>query len=290
MMLLGCPERIGTLAEPDRGPLASGDRRDGGPSDLEDSDSGDGPVDGRVQHDAGDAQGRRDAESQDQGTDQDVVRPPIQDSGFNLRPVGSECSEGSQCAQGLCLLGQQPWWDAEFDGGYCTRLGCDAQAPCPAGSVCFQSGPPETTVCLKECTTPSDCGRAGYECAPPGGCLPERTRGSSAIGGPCMVDLDCRDPAAICQPETGVDGPTGWHDGYCIQWNCGPQAPCPSGASCFTVGAQGMTVCLRPCDGLNPCDRPGYFCPEFLGACFPACTATSCPPRMVCDPSTRVCS
>jgi hypothetical protein len=76
--------------------------------------------------------------------------------------VGCSCEadggEGSCLADQVCLLPEF------FPGGVCSAT-CYQGLACPAGSQCLPSGLTDGN-CFASCADDSDCGRAGYACAP----------------------------------------------------------------------------------------------------------------------------
>lgn len=185
----------------------------------------------------------------------------------------------------------QPWWDSAFAGGYCTITGCGSGTACPAGSTCFEIDAMMNTACLADCMSGPDCGRSGYECFDPGACLPDIMTppppppgSGSPVGGPCTADTDCANSGTCL---TAADG---WPGGYCIIFNCGTSAPCPSGSDCYTIDSMGSTACLETCTGPGTCGRPAdYACLDTAGACIPECTPTSCGAGEVCDSVSGLC-
>lgn len=62
--------------------------------------------------------------------------------------VGASCNDDLPCPGDLdCLDG--------FDGGYCGRSGCAANADCPNDSVCVELD--DENYCVKRCTVDGDC-------------------------------------------------------------------------------------------------------------------------------------
>lgn len=78
--------------------------------------------------------------------------------------VGDPCGSAANCGAGVwtCKVG------AAFPGGYCTVVGCPTHGSsqgCSTGSVCYDSGLPESNYCVDGCTGSGQgtC-RAGYLC------------------------------------------------------------------------------------------------------------------------------
>ena len=71
--------------------------------------------------------------------------------------VGGPCIDEFDCVAGSYCLRR-----ASFPNGTCTT-NCTEPADCRSGSTCVEL---ESGVCLLECETDEDCGRAGYACRP----------------------------------------------------------------------------------------------------------------------------
>lgn len=63
--------------------------------------------------------------------------------------VGAACNDDLPCPADLDCIDH-------FDGGYCGRQGCAANADCPADTVCAEID--GENYCLAPCTTDGDCG------------------------------------------------------------------------------------------------------------------------------------
>jgi hypothetical protein len=128
--------------------------------------------------------------------------------------VGAPCTADGDCASGRCIaeldgMGQP----TGYIGGQCYSIGrlpntADyatggplPRANCPMNSVAipFASGDEEgdPAICLRSCTTDSDCGRAGYFCDHFG--TPDMPTFTTGICNP----INCAMPAYAC--------PTGYH-------------------------------------------------------------------------------
>ncbi len=125
--------------------------------------------------------------------------------------------------------------------------------------------------------------------APDAGCT--RDLGLVLVGFPCTTDEDCG-PNGSCGPGFDLSGggsPTIWTGGYCTATGCGPDSPCPTGSTCYSVAGgnenMAVAVCLADC-GQAACRRPGYDCSALgsIWACLPDCaTDADCGPGLVCD-------
>jgi hypothetical protein len=255
---------------------------------------------------AADADADADPDLPDLGPDADAdpdvaADADADDGGPVLLPVGSPCSDGEECVDGVvageCL---RSLVGLTFPGGYCTGLGCATAADCPGGAgdtYCMpgESGP---GWCADRCDpTAPDC-RTGYVCVDPDPtgpldavCLPIcRTTADCPAGQVCDTASRppiCRDPAAAgngaactgsaeCAPGSAcvaedasfvgpfpASGPPG---GVCIQ-------ACLADGDCTNGG-----VCVQRCDDEN--STPGDDCdddgtagldPEVSGICLEAC-------------------
>jgi hypothetical protein len=90
-------------------------------------------------------------------------------------PVILEGEAGERCSEHYDCGGDRICFNPQGRGGYCAAGGCDANSPCPAGTVCefLDSGP----ACVKSCANDGECRVGeGYGCRPTaaGGmaCLP----------------------------------------------------------------------------------------------------------------------
>jgi len=102
------------------------------------------------------------------------------------------------------------------------------------------------------------------------------------IGSSCTAS-SCGEEA-VCIPEQTVEGPTGFLDGYCVQFDCSLDSLCPDGSECFKVGkndaGEDVMTCLDSCEATSDC-RSGYQCID-PGACLPGCGEDSCPEGYDC--------
>src|SRR5690606_24015229 len=69
------------------------------------------------------------------------------------RPLGSSCSAGSQCYEGLCLLGVSD---------ECSVVCQNSALDCGTGQICTSFGP-DLNLCNTACTNDAGCG-AGRVC------------------------------------------------------------------------------------------------------------------------------
>jgi hypothetical protein len=77
--------------------------------------------------------------------------------------IGKGCTAAKDCAEGACL---------NVAGGYCTKTMCE-YAGCPSGSTCYSFSGSDTTACLKDCTSSSQCRASeGYVCDETSACWP----------------------------------------------------------------------------------------------------------------------
>lgn len=171
------------------------------------------------------------------------------------------------------------------DGGFsapCTGDGgCDVNLKClpqpttngTTGSMCTRGCQVGTNESCEALTCASSSAFSGFSgaCMRPGDSV-------THVGEACAAATTCGSATAGCQ--TPVLAPSGagnwWQDGYCTQ-ECSAAQPCPSGATCFTVGT-GINRCVASCRvGYADC-RAGYVCAEIddtssIGLCLPRCFA-----------------
>lgn len=85
-------------------------------------------------------------------------------SGTLFANVGEPCKSHHDCGiREECVT--------EFNQGYCVSFDCSQKTACAGDSKCMILEPENITLCLKTCTTNSDC-RTGYRCYEQGVCLP----------------------------------------------------------------------------------------------------------------------
>jgi serine protease len=90
--------------------------------------------------------------------------------------VGAPCTPNTavvDCANLVSEANPDPACISTWEGGYCTMV-CDAQNPCPSGSVCQQlvCGDEGCSACLQLCVSDFQC-REGYRCDEFGNCTPQ---------------------------------------------------------------------------------------------------------------------
>lgn len=180
-------------------------------------------------------------------------------SGQNGQSVGSACGSDSQCAGGVCLTQARDGWP----GGYCTTW-CSSNSDCGAGSICGHRSAGGRGICVKACTTDSQCGRPGYGCVG-GSCNPVGA-GTGGVGSPCTTVADCSGGStAVCMP-----GGSGGTSGMCTV-ACSAGAACPAGTHCALSSGDG--VCLAGCQSSTDCNA-GQTCADWDGdgtsECVPA--------------------
>jgi hypothetical protein len=160
----------------------------------------------------------------------------VLDPGALPGAVGAACNSNTDCV-GSTTCAQS----SMLPSGYCTVVDCDAQHPCPVGSLCYAVSS-TLSMCLATCDRHAAC-RAGndYHCQPVysgdvGVCMPSCTLSNActagskcdAASGACVVDA-C-DPKAkdacnasqthdICYPDPSGTVTGG---GYCVH-SCDPQ-------------------------------------------------------------------
>ena len=171
--------------------------------------------------------------------------------------IGGPCAADADCgADGACVREEGADGPTGFAGGYCIRLGCSANAPCPAGAECYDIG--DDTACLATCGDRNDC-RAGYTCQAVGACLPSCEATGCEGGEVCRDDGLCGEPP--CTPNSCGAGAVCGDDGVCrADLGATPPGPAPRcnglpAAECEGTERQcGAVVAFEPREG------PGYFC------------------------------
>jgi len=167
-----------------------------------------------------------------------------------VRPgTGNACAGAGDCsglgAGAVCRL-TNPAGTRAYDGGYCTKLGCQmATVQCPADGLC-ELVPDDGYLCVAKCAQPSDC-RGGYHCE------------ASAQGGWCAPDLpDAGEDAGVDAGEdAGVDA--GVDAGPCLA-SPGPAYTCS--AYCGSIGKTCSESCVWPAGGAagTAAWQPGQGC------------------------------
>ena len=188
--------------------------------------------------------------------------------------LGAPCESDDECEGGRCIA---------LPEGYCSQA-CSDNEPCPEGGSCwpFQDG---THACLLNCEAHAECRVAdGYICDSDSTCYPGRIPvppGDGEIGGPCVDEGDCGE-GMTCIVE-------GFTDGYCAQFGCDENNPCPAGSECFGL-QDDRSVCLDLCAGRDEC-RDTYACRPDVGACLPGCVDNEecgegnfCNEDLICEP------
>jgi hypothetical protein len=166
---------------------------------------------------------------------------------FTSVPVGSPCQSDADCGvNGTC----QPPLDlsnglspTQWNGGYCTGVGCQTDSECPTDAICFLYPGTNIGLCLASCGTAA-CQRTGYTCSAVGdpvyACLPE-----------CYQDIDCG-PSLVC--DSGACAPPCASAANCAAGEICSASHCQAGPpqSCVSCGCPtGQTCtdgeCVTPC-------------------------------------------
>ena len=188
--------------------------------------------------------------------------------GQGSRSIGEHCSQGSECASGLCLDEEHTGWGT----GYCAQF-CNAVVHCPDGSTCFTGDSSLGQICLTSC----DPSGTGSECSSAQGCF-DLGDGSGVCMGGCAATQDCPD-MKNCDPSGGPQDAQGNTFGSC---NCSDDSGCPRLGNCEPDG-----YCYLPevCndgidnepDGLTDCEDTedcGTACAaQYTAACTAAVDA-----------------
>ncbi|CRK16432.1 hypothetical protein BN1723_011492, partial [Verticillium longisporum] len=198
----------------------------------------------------------------------------------------SECDNGEQCVEGICIVLPNP--------GFCEPA-CTGTDTCVLG-VCVPSNP----TCTPACTGTDTC--VNGVCVPPTGpgvCEPACEADETCILGVCVPVTNECEPACVA-PETCLNGacvpvvlptcPNGCPAGStCISGVCVPDQPptcnpeCAEGSTCI-LGVNGISVCVP--DVTPPtCDPEcgdGFTCTLGVGGvsiCVPDVGPPACTPE-----------
>jgi hypothetical protein len=229
-------------------------------------------------------------------------------SGNDSGKTGIPCKRLDDCdSDGLCVQAQQLFGDAQFPGGYCTKLGCDvAGRECEDGAVCaplreLSPGAATTAACFTGCEVGAEpesdqlgatghgkgC-RSGYRCQYNGG---SRSGQGVCVGGnynevkkdnvgaACETDAECHSRFGFGHclrlRVDGVPAPTG----MCTVMDCAvpelADGACGSGNQCVGLGGD-VTFCLQSCDEAGQCAE-SFACTDDDGdpttskVCYPVC-------------------
>ncbi len=209
--------------------------------------------------------------------------------------AGIACTRDAQCeANGECFAEIAYGWD----GGYCTKRGCDlvGRACAGAGSVCQDIGVP---LCLRGCDVGAEpvadrlgvaghgagC-RAGYKCLwneidgagvpNNGACIPGNYNAivTNNVGAACNSTGPTDDPDARCYSPFGYGrcltpalwgGTPALPSGMCTILNCAAPGidtamPCGPSGQCVSLGGT-LTACFANCTTAATCPT-GYACGE----------------------------
>ncbi len=186
----------------------------------------------------------------------------------NALPIGSPCTDPTQCTGAQTCLGG-------FPGGYCATLGCDASSCGPTGSCVRLGGRP---TCLKRCTGDPDCGSMpGAERA----CRVLRDV-TDATANVCVSGVEGAPLGAACGSDFECDSGSCQivGEGRCSQSQspCFPATQatdCGSAEFCFVTNESRVGVCSQPCGPGATCSGQS-FCVvdgdgDNLGWCRPQC-------------------
>lgn len=220
-------------------------------------------------------------------------------------PTGAPCTDGAQCAWGLCVCDDGDC-AIPLDAGLCSR-GCQ-MTPCADGERCVDlalagaaTDSWRDTLCLPACESDADCERPGFACLSLP--LPSAKDGfARACFPPLLAEIGgaCVDPAG--RPDDGrcagglclAAGALGLCSADCESRLCG------DAASCAAFGADALPRCLARCDDAFACDADpllaceppdasgdwGFTTPDDAAHCAPRrCTIDDdcAPPLGRCD-------
>jgi len=151
---------------------------------------------------------------------------------------------------------------------------CVTHTDCPVGQQCFDSEGTGIGRCFSTCVVnQQDCPSSVYGChespMPAGGGTCRRSRCGQKYG-PCAVNATCVDGEElsvcfeVCQQgltcsEPGAECGLLVGQAVCDSPACGPESPCPDGATCFSNG-DSPGVCQWSCTTEPSCAVAGYRC------------------------------
>ncbi len=170
---------------------------------------------------------------------------------------GEPCSGSDECDSALCY--------PSMTGGWQCRKGCEDDAACPNGELCFWAPGYPTAACMPESLIPS------YKVQD---------------GDPCNADADCESGVCVLNPGSG--GPK-----FCRS-PCDPAAPtCGFGFECAALGPLGGACVPAPDE--TPPGQEGDPCVNgsdcatdtcFGGLCKRSCNVLS---ATTCDAASEAC-
>ncbi len=223
--------------------------------------------------------------------------------------AGDNCTDDTQCeANGDCIADDSA--DAGgWDGGYCTKFGCDiAGNDCAGAGKCQERGL-GIAICVQACQIDSlvtagdnysgnaECS-TGFSCAwdgtsgiaaTNGGCLPGNYNAiregdaTGQTGDTCTTGDDCNSPFGAGQCRDFGAG------NHCTLFDCGapgmPTDVCGASGTCASVSGSETTLCAKVCTAAEEC-LAGNGCwdttmagiaPGTAGEkiCFPGCLETA---------------
>ncbi len=220
---------------------------------------------------------------------------PLPDAGVDL--YGNACLLDADCSDlggNYRCKHETSSGNAEYPGGYCTRI-CAASGDCSNKfSVCItlqpQYGEADST-CWGRCSATDPC-RPGYVCYDLGGgtkgCwlnpLPTLDAGpvSNKTGIACAANADCKNPPddGVCRLELLADGgPTGLPGGECTAACRIDRNHCGDGGVCVSHACE--AACNAPLQGQGQC-RTGWVCGPIADAGIGKCEGNCNNPGFVC--------
>jgi subtilisin family serine protease len=185
--------------------------------------------------------------------------------------IGDPCSEADDCTTSYCAGSSV---DPRLVDGYCTKVGCGVNNPCPTGSTCQDVGF-GVPACFRFCEPATQQCRSGQACQPlladpsQGICLPRCTSDET-----CPAGALCHVPSGICTPPE----------------TCDPASPqCAEDHSCLAVPTSSTGgYCFPDCESYDNC-KPKEVCQPLEpgstdGICVPApcLDSSSCPALSTC--------
>jgi len=223
--------------------------------------------------------------------------------------AGDNCTDDTECeANGDCIADDSADTGG-WDGGYCTKFGCDlAGNDCAGAGKCQERGL-GIALCVKACQvsnieTPSDVYSANADCGGGYSCFWDGTSGNTAGNGGCVPgnynDIregdDTGQTGETCTDETDCNSPYGAGQcrdfgagNHCTLFDCGAPGVepgvCGTNGTCASVSGSDTTLCAKVCTAAEDClDGNGCWDTSMAGItpgtpgqliCFPGCLEDS---------------
>lgn len=218
--------------------------------------------------------------------------------GDGMGATGDACTDGSECASGICLNGQcaDPCaGEEDCPAGYTCRA---SEVPTDSGTVTIDVCVPELAPCLADsdcgagevctvdretdlvlgCDEPIGAGTVGTTCSADGDCQSNLCL-DGACSAPCEAPNDCNDAGSTCDSTTVTTGNGSADLNACVpreEGTCQSDADCAGGQRC--VAETTATDLIFTCGSGNAGG----------GETGDACTADSDCAQNLCDAGTCI--